>query len=123
MIHYFNFYFNYYFYFNSTAKTVINVNNYGINKSFQQVLYRPDNWLNERPARTIKYIDLNYINISVYSPLSGSTYTELPDESKNSVKGLINIKNDDNKCFLWCHVRHLNTLKTHSERIKKWVKT
>ena len=30
-------------YFNPTAKTVINLNNYGLNKSFQQVLYRPDN--------------------------------------------------------------------------------
>ena len=24
------------------------------------------------------------------------------------MKGLINVKNHDNKCFLWCHVRHLN---------------
>ena len=24
------------------------------------------------------------------------------------MKGLINIQNDDNKCLLWCHVRHLN---------------
>ena len=23
------------------------------------------------------------------------------------------------KCFLWCHIRHLNRLKTHSERLKK----
>ena len=34
-------------------------------------------------------------------------------------KGLSNIKNDDNKCFLWCYVRHLNPSKTHSERITK----
>ena len=26
-------------YFNSTAKTVININKYGLNKSFQEVLY------------------------------------------------------------------------------------
>ena len=25
---------------------------------------------------------------------------------KTKKKGLINIKNNDNKCFLWCHVRH-----------------
>ena len=31
------------------------------------------------------------------------------------MKGLINIKNNDNKCFLWCHIRHLNPLKTHPE--------
>ena len=24
------------------------------------------------------------------------------------MKGLINTKNDDNKCFVWCHARHLN---------------
>ena len=32
---------------------------------------------------------------------------------------MINIKNDDNKCFLWCHVRHLNLIKKHPERINK----
>ena len=35
------------------------------------------------------------------------------------MKGLINTKNNDNKCFLWCHTRHLNLLKTHPERIAK----
>ena len=35
------------------------------------------------------------------------------------MKGLINIKNNDNKCFLWCHIRHLNPLKIHPERIAK----
>ena len=35
------------------------------------------------------------------------------------MKGLINIKNNDNKCFLWCHIRHLNLIKTHPERIAK----
>ena len=32
---------------------------------------------------------------------------------------MINIKNNDNKCFLWCHIRHLNPLRTHSERLAK----
>ena len=35
------------------------------------------------------------------------------------MKGLINIKNKDNKCFFWCHIRHLNLLKIHPERITK----
>ena len=49
----------------------------------------------------------------------GSTYNELPEKLKNPVKGLINIKNNDNKCFLWCHIRHLNLVKKHPERITK----
>ena len=32
---------------------------------------------------------------------------------------MINIKKNENKCFLWCHIRHLNSLKTHPERITK----
>ena len=36
-----------------------------------------------------------------------------------NTQGLINIKNNDNKCFLWRHVRHLNPLKIHPERITK----
>ena len=38
---------------------------------------------------------------------------------KNPTKGLINIKNQDQKCFLWCHVRHINPSKEHPERIRK----
>ena len=70
-------------YFNSAAKAIIIINNYGFNKSFQQVLYRLDNRINERSDWTIEYIDGKYINISIYSPLSGSTYIELPDKLKH----------------------------------------
>ena len=59
------------------------------------------------------------MNISAYNPLVGSTYIELPDELKNPVKGLINIKNNDNKCSLWCHVRHLNFVKRNPQKIAK----
>ena len=49
----------------------------------------------------------------------GSTYFVLPDKLKNPMKGLINIKNNYNKCFLWRHTRHLNLVKTHPESIAK----
>ena len=49
----------------------------------------------------------------------GNSYIELPIELKNPKKGLINIKNNDQKCFLWCHVRHINPLKEHPERIRE----
>ena len=38
---------------------------------------------------------------------------------KKFKKGLISIKNKDQKCFLWCHVRHINPVKIHPERITK----
>ena len=42
------------------------------------------------------------------NPLIGNTYIELHNKLKNSRKELMNIQNDDDKCFLWRHVRHLN---------------
>ena len=59
------------------------------------------------------------MNISVYSPLSGSTHINLSCMLKSSKEGLVNIKSSDNKCFLWCHIRHLNPLKIHPERVTK----
>ena len=59
------------------------------------------------------------MNISVYSPLNGSIYILLPGRLKHSKKGLTNIKSNDNKCFLWCHIRHLNPLDKNPERITK----
>ena len=35
------------------------------------------------------------------------------------MKGLINIKNSDNKFFLWFHIRHLTPLKIHPEKIRE----
>ena len=34
-------------YFNSTPKTVINSDKYDLDKSFQEIFYRIDNWINE----------------------------------------------------------------------------
>ena len=93
--------------------------NFVLENSFQEILYRIDNWINDGSSWMIESIEAEYVNISIYSPLSASSYIELLNELKNSMKDLINIKNNDSKCFLWCHIRHLNSLKIHTERIKK----
>ena len=43
----------------------------------------------------------------------------LLDELRSPRKRLINIKNKDKKCFLWCHARHISSSNKHPERIKK----
>ena len=67
----------------------------------------------------IESINGEYVNISAYSPLMESTYIEFPDKLKNPMKGLIHIKSNDNKYFLWCHIRNLDLMKRHPERITK----
>ena len=51
--------------------------------------------------------------------MSGSSYIPLPKVLNNSKKGLINLKNKDHKCFMWCHVRLINPTNSHPERINK----
>ena len=82
-------------------------------------MYRIDNWINEGSGWVVESIDGEHVNISAYSPLVGSTYVKLPDELKHPMKALVNIKNNYNKCFLWCHVRHLNLIERNHQRIKK----
>ena len=76
-------------------------------------------WISEGSGWTIDRVDNNYINVVNYKPLNGSSYIELPTELKNSAKGLINIKNKDDECFRWCHIRHLNPQSKDHQRIKK----
>ena len=105
-------------YFNSIAKAGINLD-FNLHKSFEEIFYRIDNWINERSGWVIDSINGEYVNISKYAPLFGSSFIELPNELKHPKKGLINIKNKDNMCFLWCHVRHLNLIDKNSERISR----
>ena len=60
-----------------------------------------------------------YINVTNYEPLSGSSYIPLPKILNNSKKSLINIKNKDYKCFMWCHVRLINPQNRNAKRIHK----
>ena len=89
-------------YFNSAPKTVTN-HIFKLDKSFEEILYMIDVWINNGSGWIIELIN-QYINISTYRLLSGSFYMDLPVELRSPRKGLINIKNKDNKCFLWCHV-------------------
>ena len=88
-----------------------------LENAFQEILYRTDNWISEESGWIVELIESQYINISTYRLLSGNSYVKLPTELRNTKKGLINIKNKDQKCFLWCHVRRINPVKIHLERI------
>ena len=51
-----------------------------------------------------------------YKPLNGGSYIELPKQIVTK-KAIINMKNEDDKCFLWCVLRALNLVENKNERI------
>ena len=79
-------------------------------------LFNIANYINDGSGWLVKTIKSQYINISTYRLLSRSSYVKLPAELGNPKKGLINIKNNDQKYFFRCHVRHMNPVKIHLER-------
>ena len=108
-------------YFNSPPQTIIN--NPEINESLevskQNILNKIAVWISEGSGWTIQSVDNHYLNVVKYKPMKGSSYIKLPQELRNSAKGLINMKNEDNECFRWCHIRHLNPQDKFPQRIKK----
>ena len=108
-------------FFNGKTKIITKVNDIEpeLSMSRQEILNVIDKWVSEGSRWVIDRIDSHYINVTTYKPLHGSSYMELPTELKNPKKGLINIKNKDDECFRWCHMRHLNPQEKNPQRIKK----
>ena len=108
-------------FFNDKAKTITKPSGIEpeLNMSRQEILNTIDKWVSEGSGWVIDRIDSHYINVTLYKPLNGSSYIELPTELRNSKKGLINMKNKDEECFRWFHIRHLNPQIKYPERIKK----
>ena len=105
-------------YFNTPVKTVTN-QRYHLNHSFEEILNLLDIWINEGSGWTIEKVEGIYINAANYEPLSGCSYIPLLKELNNSMKGLINLKNKDHKCFMWCHVRLIIPQDKNAERINE----
>ena len=108
-------------FFSGKAKIVTKVDDLEpeLNMSRQEILNTIDKWVSEGSGWVIDRIDSHYINVTLYKPLNGNSYIELPTELRNPKKGLINIKNKDAECFRWCHIRHLNPQEKDPQRIKK----
>ena len=72
-----------------------------LDKSFQEIQYRINHSINQGSSWLPESLDAEYVNISAFSPLNTLiTYIELSRRLRNSMRDLINIKNNDNKGFL-----------------------
>ncbi|XP_054712885.1 uncharacterized protein LOC129222404 [Uloborus diversus] len=64
-------------------------------------------------------IDNLELRINKYNPLRGSSYIELPDKIKNK-KAIINVKNEDNKCFMWSILSAIHPVDKDPQRVLKY---
>ena len=85
-------------YFNSLTKTVIG-DKFLLDQCFNEIIFRLENWIIHGSGWVVEEIISQYLNLSSYLPLSGSSCIKLRKELNHPMKGLINIQNND-KCFL-----------------------
>ena len=62
------------------------------------------------------------LHTTKWEPLYGSSYIPLDPYLANK-KAIINMKNEDDKCFMWCVLRALYPKNDHPERIDKDLKS
>jgi hypothetical protein len=74
------------------------------------------NYVNEGSNWRFKEVKYLEVLIDKNDPLRGSIYKVLPKFIQNK-KAVINIKNDENQCFIWCLLRAVNPVSKNAERI------
>ena len=62
------------------------------------------------------------LHVTKWEPIYGSSYIPLDPYLANK-KAIINMKNEDDKCFMWCVLRALYPKNDHPERIDKDLKS
>ena len=70
-----------------------------LESSFQETLYMIHVWINEGSGWIVESVESQYINISTYRPLSGSSYISLPVKLRNPRKGPITSKTKIKNAF------------------------
>ncbi|CAH1639524.1 unnamed protein product [Spodoptera littoralis] len=68
---------------------------------------------------TINFISHLEVNINKYNPLRAGTYLQLPTVIRNT-KSCLNIRNNDNYCFLWCLSAHMYPTVQNPNRTKSY---
>ena len=87
-----------------------------VEDSFRSIEEKIQSYAQNGSAWQFKEVEQLEIHTVKFNPLKGSSYIDLPKWIKDK-KAIINIKNRDDKCFLWCILRYLYPKKRDAEWI------
>ena len=72
----------------------------------ETILEKIATYLSKKSQNRLHSIRNLELHIVTYDPLKAGTWFPLPEELANK-KAIVNVKSEDNKCFLWCVLRVL----------------
>ena len=87
-----------------------------VEDSFKSIEEKIQSYVQEGSAWQFKEVEQLEIHTTEHNPTKGSSYIDLPKWIKDK-KAIINIKNRDDKCFLWCILRYLYP----KEKDAEWI--
>jgi hypothetical protein len=76
------------------------ITDHEVNEAYQKQFQSFDEYIARGSGWTLKRILHMEVYTMQYRPIGGSSYFPLPDALQGS-KSIVNIKNQDQKCFLW----------------------
>ena len=85
-----------------------------------QITAKVDKYTKKGSGWTVGSIIDLHLHIARYEPLHGSTYLPLPNYLANK-KAIVNVKNRDNKCFMWALLSALHPANYHAERVSHYT--
>ncbi|MCG7877069.1 MAG: DNA polymerase [Candidatus Thiodiazotropha endolucinida] len=100
--------------------SVETISEHEINEAFQKMSASLESYLRNSSGWNIRKVIHMRIHTVMYKPLAGSSFIELPLSLKKT-SSVLNIQNDDNKCFLWSILAALKPCDSHPENFKNYV--
>ena len=88
-----------------------------LKKGFAKILKDLEEFKNNGSGWYFKEVLRLEVHTVEYNPIKGSSYIDLPEWIKNK-KAIINIKNRDDKCFLWSILRYLYPKEKDAQYLK-----
>jgi hypothetical protein len=88
--------------------------------AFQEIYKAQEEFQREGSGWNLDTIESVEINVGEYVPLMGSSYIPLPKHLINK-KAIINVRNDDQRCFAWSVIAALHPATNHVDRITNYT--
>ena len=87
----------------------------------ENLVNKIDQYVREGSGWVILEVGEIHVHVTRYNPIVGSSYIKLPTAIKNK-SSLVNIKNKDQKCLLWCIIAAKYPVKRNRQRVSKKYK-
>ncbi|XP_052779407.1 uncharacterized protein LOC128216784 [Mya arenaria] len=95
------------------------IDEHDLNEAMQKMFESLEKFIREGSGWYIKKVLKLEIHTVVYKPVKGSAYIPLP-RSLSKSRSLLNIQNQDDKCFLYCLIASLHPTAIEPERVEHY---